>query len=161
MDKVRYGIIGVGNQGSTYVRNFFDKGEIKDGCLTAICDNNPEKIENIREKIKNFVYNPYRKIIDMIPVFVDKKVPQLLMNGYRFENLNVSEESFEDDNINNIFEKCNRIIISDKITIITNYIYNTSIIYIKYNRIYRKNQIFSIHFLLFFIPFPIIQILFQ
>lgn len=75
-----------------------------------------EEIDEIREKIKNFVYNPYRKIIDMIPVFVDKKVPQLLMNGYRFENLNVSEESFEDDNINNIFEKCNRIIISDKIT---------------------------------------------
>lgn len=75
-----------------------------------------EEIDNIRNKMKDFIYNPYRKIIDMIPIFIDKKVPQLLMNGYRFENLNVTEESFEDDNIKNIFEKCNRIIISDKVS---------------------------------------------
>ena len=75
-----------------------------------------EEIEKIRSKMKDFIYNPYRKIIDMIPLFVEKNVPQLLMNGYRFENLNVTEESFEDDNINNIFEKCNRIILSDKVT---------------------------------------------
>jgi len=74
-----------------------------------------EEIENIRTKIKDFVYNPHRKIIDMIPVFVEKNVPQLLANGYRFENLNITEESFEDDNINNIFDKCNRIIRSTKI----------------------------------------------
>lgn len=66
MDKVRYGIIGVGNQGSTYVRSFFDKGEIKDGCLTAICDNNPEKIENIREKIKNIDPQYFDNYIDML-----------------------------------------------------------------------------------------------
>lgn len=74
-----------------------------------------EDIEEIRTKIKDFVYNPHRKIIDMIPVFVNKNVPQLLTNGYRFENLNVTEESFEDENINNIFDKCNRIIRSTKI----------------------------------------------
>ena len=33
-------------------------------------------------KMKDFIYNPYRKIIDMIPIFVDKNIPQLLMNGY-------------------------------------------------------------------------------
>ena len=75
-----------------------------------------EEIDNIRNKMKDFIYNPYRKIIDMIPMFVDKKVSQLLMNGYRFENLDVTEESFEDDNIKNIFEKCNRILISDKVS---------------------------------------------
>lgn len=75
-----------------------------------------EEIENIRNKMKDFIYNPYRKIIDMIPMFVEKNVPQLLMNGYRFENLDVTEETFEDDNINNIFEKCNRIIMSDKVS---------------------------------------------
>jgi hypothetical protein len=52
----------------------------------------------------------------MIPLFVEKNVPQLLMNWYRFENINVTEESFEDDNINNIFEKCNRIMLSDKVS---------------------------------------------
>lgn len=74
-----------------------------------------EEIDNIRFKMKDFIYNPHRKIIDMIPIFIEKNVPQLLMNGYRFENLNINEESFEDDNINNIFEKCNRIIIAEKV----------------------------------------------
>ena len=75
-----------------------------------------EEIDIIRYKMKDFIYNPYRKIIDMIPIFVDKNIPQLLMNGYRFENLNITEESFEDENINNIFEKCNRIIIAKKVS---------------------------------------------
>lgn len=77
---------------------------------------NDDEIDEIRNKMREFIYNPYRKIIDMIPIFVDKKVPQLLMNGYRFENIDVTEESFEDDNIKNIFEKCNRIITSDKVS---------------------------------------------
>ena len=74
-----------------------------------------EEIDAIRFKMRDFIYNPYRKIIDMIPMFVEKNIPQLLMNGYRFENLNITEESFEEGNINNIFEKCNRIIIAQKV----------------------------------------------
>jgi len=74
-----------------------------------------DEIEIIRNKINEFIYNPYRKIIDMIPLFVEKNIPQLLMNGYRFENLNITEESFEEENINNIFEKCHRIIRNSKI----------------------------------------------
>jgi len=73
-----------------------------------------EEIEHLRTKTTDFIYNPYRKIIDMIPLFVEKNIPQLLMNGYRFENLNITEESFEEENINNIFEKCHRIIINSK-----------------------------------------------
>ncbi len=53
MDKVRYGIIGVGNQGSTYVLKYFDGGMIVDGELTAVCDINPAKIENIKNNLKN------------------------------------------------------------------------------------------------------------
>ena len=36
--------------------------------------------------VTNFIYNPNRKIIDMIPIFVDKNIPQQLMNAFRFEN---------------------------------------------------------------------------
>ena len=90
---------------------YFNKKMIK----KVFEEENEEEINNIRFKMKDFIYNPHRKIIDMISIFIDKNVPQLLMNGYRFENLNINEESFEDDNINNIFEKCNRIIIAEKV----------------------------------------------
>ena len=37
MKKVRFGIVGLGNQG-TYYTSLFDGGEIPDGEITAMCD---------------------------------------------------------------------------------------------------------------------------
>ena len=51
MEQVRYGIIGLGNQGSHYMHNLFDGGKIRDGVLVAACDINPAKIEAAKEKI--------------------------------------------------------------------------------------------------------------
>ena len=53
MEKVRFGIIGLGNQGSSYVFNIFDAGLVENGVLTAVCDTNPVKIENIKKGTKN------------------------------------------------------------------------------------------------------------
>jgi len=53
MEKVRYGIIGLGNQGSSYALNLFDGGKIKDATVSAMCDINPEKIEAVKEKTAN------------------------------------------------------------------------------------------------------------
>ena len=53
MEKVRFGIIGLGNQGSTYVLNIFDNGEIENGIVTAVCDLNKVKINNLLKKTKN------------------------------------------------------------------------------------------------------------
>ena len=47
MEKVRYGIIGLGNQGSYYTK-IFKSGDVKNGVITALCDNNPKKIEIIK-----------------------------------------------------------------------------------------------------------------
>lgn len=44
MDKVRYGIIGIGNMGSGHAVNL-DKGVIDGACLTAVCDIRPERLE--------------------------------------------------------------------------------------------------------------------
>lgn len=52
-EKVRFGVIGLGNQGTTYILNLFDKGEIPNGFVAAACDINPVKIENIKAKTKN------------------------------------------------------------------------------------------------------------
>ena len=41
MEKIRFGIVGLGNQGSNYALGLFDKGNITNGVITALCDNNP------------------------------------------------------------------------------------------------------------------------
>ena len=46
MEKVRFGIIGVGNMGSAHAKTFL-KGEVQNGVLTAICDLKQEKIDKV------------------------------------------------------------------------------------------------------------------
>ena len=48
MEKVRFGIIGVGNMGSSHAKNFL-AGKVENGVLTAICDLKHEKLEAIRQ----------------------------------------------------------------------------------------------------------------
>lgn len=69
-----------------------------------------EDIDSYVNRIKDFIYNPNRKIIDMITIFVDKNIPQQLMNAFRFENLNITTDSFEETNLNVVFEKSERIL---------------------------------------------------
>ncbi|MCZ7836217.1 Gfo/Idh/MocA family protein [Atlantibacter hermannii] len=59
MDKVRFGIIGIGNIGTVHTR-YLLAGEIKQACLTAVCDNNPEKHPAIKQRVG-----------DAIPLFSD------------------------------------------------------------------------------------------
>ena len=47
MEKVRFGIVGVGNMGSSHAKSFLG-GKVENGVLTAICDLKPEKLEKIR-----------------------------------------------------------------------------------------------------------------
>ncbi len=67
MEKVRYGIVGLGNQGTNYTRHFV-KGEIKNGVLTALCDFNPAKIKAMQEKEdapSNVTYfSNYKEMLD-------------------------------------------------------------------------------------------------
>ena len=46
---IRYGIIGLGNQGSTYAKKIFATGVAKDALITAMCDINPAKSEAVKE----------------------------------------------------------------------------------------------------------------
>lgn len=48
-EKVKFGIIGVGNMGSGHLR-FFMNGDVHNGRVTAIADINPEKLKLAREK---------------------------------------------------------------------------------------------------------------
>ncbi len=51
MEKVRLGIIGIGNQGSTYARRLAKDNWVEDIELTAICDSNPARIEWAKENV--------------------------------------------------------------------------------------------------------------
>ncbi len=53
MKKIRFGIIGLGNQGSAYALQFFDGGKIENGYVSAMCDVNPAKIEFVKARTTN------------------------------------------------------------------------------------------------------------
>ena len=53
MEKIRFGIVGVGNQGTHYAVQLFAKGEIENGVVSAICDVSDLKINAIKEKLND------------------------------------------------------------------------------------------------------------
>ena len=67
MKQVRYGIIGLGNQGSTYCWTIFDKGLAKDAVVTVMCDADPKKIEIMKENTTNkdaVYFTDYQEMLD-------------------------------------------------------------------------------------------------
>ena len=65
--KIRYGIIGLGNQGGSYCFNIFDKETAEDAVLTAMCDINPAKIDNVKSKTLNkdaVYFTDYKEMLD-------------------------------------------------------------------------------------------------
>ena len=67
MDIVRYGIVGLGNQGSSYIKEIFNAGKIENGVITALCDINPDKIEYAKTYVKGnaiVFFTEYIKMLD-------------------------------------------------------------------------------------------------
>ncbi len=50
MDKVKFGIIGMGNMGTGHL-GYFRAGKIKNGEVTAVADINPAKLDAVKEKL--------------------------------------------------------------------------------------------------------------
>jgi len=65
MKKIRFGIIGVGHQGTAYTRHF-KKGKIENGVLTAVCDIADEKLDKIKELLEDMPVKIYKNYIEMI-----------------------------------------------------------------------------------------------
>lgn len=55
MDKVRYGIIGIGNMGSGHFKSFLEDS-IPNAELTAVCDIKPDRIEWAKKQNENIAY---------------------------------------------------------------------------------------------------------
>ena len=66
MEKVRFGIIGVGNQGHSYIVNIFEKGLVENGYLTAVCDINPARLDAVKEKLGDKKIGYYDNHIEML-----------------------------------------------------------------------------------------------
>ena len=67
MKQIRYGIIGLGNQGSSYLLKIFDAGKAENAVVTALCDCNADKIRNIKAKTVNTTaqyFTDYRELLD-------------------------------------------------------------------------------------------------
>ena len=67
MEKVRFGIIGLGNQGSAYIFNIFGKDKVENGYISALCDNNPEKIKNVKARLQDKsieYFTDYKEMLD-------------------------------------------------------------------------------------------------
>lgn len=67
MKKVRFGIIGMGNQGSYYA-NLLKDGKIDNGVLVGVCDNNSSKLKFAEEKFEDVegikFYDNYLNMLD-------------------------------------------------------------------------------------------------
>ena len=63
MRKIKFGIVGMGNQGSHYA-NLLKDGKIENGVLSCLCDNNPAKLENAKNKFEGISY--YADYIQML-----------------------------------------------------------------------------------------------
>lgn len=66
MKKVKFGIIGAGNQGTYYSNGLFKEGLIENGVLAAICDRNPKKWEILNEKLQNPEIKYFENYIEML-----------------------------------------------------------------------------------------------
>ncbi|MBO7345908.1 MAG: Gfo/Idh/MocA family oxidoreductase [Clostridia bacterium] len=65
MNNVRFGVIGVGNQGTYYAKGLFNNNEIINGEITAVCDINPVKLKKIKETFGDSIkyFTDYKEMI--------------------------------------------------------------------------------------------------
>ena len=66
MEKVRFGIVGAGNQGTYYSNGLFKGGQIENAVLTAVCDNRAEKLDAIKEKLADDSITYFSDYIEML-----------------------------------------------------------------------------------------------
>jgi predicted dehydrogenase len=95
MEKVRIGLIGIGNMGTSHAKNLME-GQIPGAELTAICDCNPERLkwaeDNFGDKVKLFDNSDdlfAAKIIDAVIIATPHyDHPALAIEGFK-NNLHV------------------------------------------------------------------------
>ena len=64
MDKVRVGIIGIGNMGTGHMKNLMEH-KVEHMCLTAVCDIDPERLDFVRKQYNGTVkcFDDYKDLL--------------------------------------------------------------------------------------------------
>ena len=66
MEKVKFGIIGAGNQGTFYANSLYKEGKLENVVLTAICDNRAEKLDAIKKTMADDSITYFADYIEML-----------------------------------------------------------------------------------------------
>ena len=86
MDKVRFGIVGLGAQGYHYVIDIFDKGLLENASLTAVCDGFEKSLQRVKNDVKNLelaYFTNYKEmfesglidaVIIVVPHFIHEEI---------------------------------------------------------------------------------------
>jgi predicted dehydrogenase len=90
MEKVRLGIIGVGNMGTEHCK-YLHEGKVPNVELTAVCDINPNKIENIKKLLNDKV--SYFDNVDAL--FDSKTVDAVLVATPHYDHPNIGIKALE------------------------------------------------------------------
>lgn len=92
MNKVRIGIIGIGNMGSNHAQNII-KGEVPGGELTAICDYNSERLKWAKEKFGEKV-----ELFDNTDeFFASKTMDAVFVATPHYDHSTLAIKAFEND----------------------------------------------------------------
>ncbi len=88
MDYVKFGIIGIGNMGSTHVKFI---GELKNAKLTAVCDINPKAFDRIAEDVrKNLTL-----FTDTDKFFAEADIDAVLIAVPHYDHVNLAIKAME------------------------------------------------------------------
>ena len=66
MEKVKFGIIGAGNQGTHYAKNIFKTGDVENAVISAICDNRAAKLDAIKTAMDDDSITYFADYIEML-----------------------------------------------------------------------------------------------
>lgn len=99
MEKVRFGIVGCGNMGSSHAKNFLD-GKIKNGYITAVCDVNPIKFQFFKEKFGDSI----KYFTDAEEMFKSKECDVVMICTPHYDHPPLAIKALDND-LNCIVEK--------------------------------------------------------
>jgi predicted dehydrogenase len=90
MENVRIGIIGIGNMGIEHAQNLFN-GKVPGGTLSAICDNNPERLKWARQTFGDKVH----LFDNQDALFAAKAVDAILIVTPHYDHPRLAIKGFE------------------------------------------------------------------
>jgi len=88
MDKVRFGIIGIGNMGSNHGERLL-KGDVENGVLAAVCDRNPKRLEWAAEKLPGAA-----QFTDATEMFTSGLIDAVIISVPHYDHPRLAIEAF-------------------------------------------------------------------